>query len=175
MVWLGATPAGTTWHLPVLNEVFEVDVSAGLIRTGAGDEVGPAWQVLALHYLAVSDRPEETPPEVTFASLASGRAYAVVYDNRVNRRLCGTVGQDRNALEAAAATVGGRDVDGGDAAFEASIFPRVTIRLVWHAGDEEFHPSCTLLLPRNMERFLCTEDIVVMSEALVARLTGRPF
>jgi hypothetical protein len=35
-------------------------------------------------------------------------------------------------------------------------------------------PSATLLLPRNVEEFFSTEDVVVVCESLVARLAGRP-
>jgi len=52
------------------------------------------------------------------------------------------------------------------------VFPRLTLRLVWHAPDEEFPPSATLLLPDNIEAFFVAEDIVVLSECLVARLGG---
>jgi hypothetical protein len=30
-------------------------------------------------------------------------------------------------------------------------------------------------LPRNIEDYFCSEDIVVLSECLVSRLCGRPF
>ena len=53
--------------------------------------------------------------------------------------------------------------------------PRVSLRLIWHAADEEFPPSATLLLPANIEEYFCSEDIVVLSECLVARLGGRPY
>ena len=64
---------------------------------------------------------------------------------------------------------------GGDAAFDFDMFPRVCVRLIWHAADEEFPPSATLLLPANIDAFFCIEDIVVLSERLVARLGGRGF
>jgi hypothetical protein len=46
---------------------------------------------------------------------------------------------------------------------------------VWHAPDDEFPASATLLLPPNIEDYFCSEDIVVLSESLVARLSGRGF
>jgi hypothetical protein len=127
-----------------------------------------------LHYLAVRARPSPLPPSVTFASLPSGKAYSVVYENRVNRRLCGTVGQDADRLGSAATTLGADPVDGGDAAFQIRVFPHLLLRVIWYAGDDELSPACTILLPANIESFLCTEDIVVLSEAFVSRLGGRP-
>ena len=64
---------------------------------------------------------------------------------------------------------------GGDTAFDFDIFPRLCVRVIWHAADEEFPPSATLLLPANIESYFCIEDIVVLSESLVSRLGGRAF
>jgi hypothetical protein len=175
IAWLGGERAGDRWRLPVLDDVFEVDTLAGRVTTAAGPEVGAAWRILALHYLAVRVRPEPRPPEITFGDLPTARSYAGVYQQRAVGRLCATVGREALPLRVAAAALGGRPVDGGDAAFNFDVFPRVTMRLVWHAGDEEFPSSATLLLPTNIDSYFCTEDIVVLSERLVSRLAGRPF
>jgi len=175
LAYLGARPAGHIWWLSVLNEVFHVDITGGQVRTADGIDVGPMWRILALHYLDVRTRIEVASPEITFASLGSARAYADVYEARVTRRLCATVGRDAASLGAAAASIGARAVEGGDAAFEAAVFPRVSVRLVWYAGDDEFSPSAILLLPGNIESYFCVEDIVVMSERLVSRLSGKSF
>ena len=64
---------------------------------------------------------------------------------------------------------------GGPGAGLPARFTRLAIRLIWHAGDDEFPPSATLLLPANIEAYFCAEDIVVLSERLVARLGGGTF
>ncbi len=173
--WLGAEAAGDRWRVPVFNDAFDVDTLAGRVTTAAGPEVGAGWRILALHYLAVRVRPEPRAPEVTFGDLPTARSYTDVYHQRAVGRLCATVGREVLRLRVAAAALGGRPVDGGDAAFDFDVFPRVTMRMVWHAGDEEFPPSATLLLPANIDSYFCTEDIVVLSERLVSRLAGRPF
>jgi hypothetical protein len=174
-LWLGAEPAADGWRLPVLDDVLEVDLATRRVTTSDGVEVGPRWRILVLHYLAIDARPEPSPPEVTFADLATARSYASVYHGRVIARLCATAGRDAVRLSAAAESLGGRPAPGGDAAFDFAILPRLTLRLVWHAADDEFPPSATLLLPANIESYFCSEDIVVLSESLVARLGGRPF
>ena len=63
----------------------------------------------------------------------------------------------------------------GDLAFDFVVFPRFSVRLVWHSPDDEFPSSATLLLPANAESYFCSEDLVVLSERLVSRLAGRPF
>ena len=173
--WLGADRSGTCWRLQVMDGVFLVDISSGDVLLEDGTDVHPTWRVLTLHYLAVRMRPVAQPPQVTFASFPSAHTYAVVYENRVNRRLCATAGRDVTTLRSAASIVGAQEIDGGDLAFDVQIFPRIPVRLIWYARDDELPPSCTLLLPPNIELYLCTEDIVVLSESFVSRLSGRSF
>jgi hypothetical protein len=171
--WLGAEAAGSTWRLPVLNETLLVDLSTERVATQTGLDVGPLWRILALHYLATASRPERLPPEITFADLATARSYAKVYRQRAIARLCGTVGGDSARLAGAAMGLGGRAAAAGDVAFDFDVFPRLTIRLVWYAGDDELPSDATLLLPPNIESYFTIEDVVVLSERLVSRLVGQ--
>jgi len=175
LMWLGAEPGPQGWRLPVLGDLFELDPEGGTIRLASGVKVGDAWQVLALHYLAVPGQPQPEPPEITFADLPTARSYAEVYHQRAAARLARAFGHDTVRLWAAACALGGRALRLGDAAFDFDVFPRICVRLVWYAGDEEFSSSVTWLLPRNIEAFFCPEDVVVLSERLAARLAGRPF
>ena len=175
LLWLGAQPAAAVWRIAVLNDLLAMDLSARRITTSAGREVGPVWRILLLHYLAIGTQPETLGPEVSFADLPTARTYARVYHQRVIARLCATAGRDEKRLRKAADALGGRIVEGGDTAFDFDLFPRLSIRVIWHAADEEFPPSATLLLPTNIESFFCIEDIVVLSESLVSRLGGRAF
>ena len=78
-------------------------------------------------------------------------------------------------MSAAAIRLGGRAIAAGDVAFDFDIFPRLTLRLVWYAGDDELPPDATLLLPPNIESYFTAEDVVVLSERLVSRLAGQPW
>jgi len=175
--WLGAEQDQGQWRLGVLDGVFCVNIPERTVRLDDGPEVRPWWRVLALHYLGVTLQVDaaESEPKVTFGDLPAARAYAGIYRQRVNQRLTATAGRDRPTLLDAAQAVGATMVDAGDVAFDVQVFPRLKVRLIWHAADEEFGPSATLLLPANIEALLCIEDIVVMSERLVARLSGGAF
>ena len=149
--WLGALPHNGDWRLPVLNGHFEVRLSSRKVVVSSGEEVGPAWRILALHYLTITLRPDRLSPQVTFDDLPTARSYGSIYRGRVIKRLCATAGRQIETLQNAANSLGGRLVDGGDAAFHFDVFPRVQVRLIWHACDEEFPASATLLLPENIE------------------------
>ena len=173
--WLGARRDGECWRVAVLDDVLAVDLGDGSVRTSDGRATGPWWQVLTLHYLGVASRPEERPPEVTFAGLPSGRAYASVYQQRVIGRLCRTAGRGKQMLTQAAQNLGAIRAPGGDVGLEFQPFPRIRLRLIWYDGEEELPPSAALLLPENIQAFLAIEDVVVLSERIVSRLSGGRF
>ena len=175
LLWLGAKHIDNAWQIAVLNQTLEVNTSAGTVTTTDGQDVGPHWRILVLHYLAIKAQPDQQEPETSFAHLPAAQAYSQVYQGRVLGRLCATAGRDARTLTDAANTLAGRRVDAhtGDLAFDFGLFPRLTVRLIWHAPDEEFGPAATLLLPANTEDYFCIEDIVVLSERLVSRLEGR--
>jgi len=175
IAWLGAHAAPGAWLLPVLGDQLCVDPTARRVTTSDFQPIGPAWTILALHYLAIQGRPAALPPQVTFADLPTARSYASVYQGRVIARLCATAGRDIGRLRAAAEGLGATAAEGGDVALDFHPFPRLSLRLIWHAPDDEFPPSASLLLPANIEQYFCSEDIVVLSECLVSRLGGRPF
>lgn len=185
--WLGAIRAADTWALTVLDQLLNVELDGGAVCDSTGRAVGPWWRVLTLHYLAVPGRPESQAPALTFADLPGGRAYGSVYQQRVIERLCRTVGRDAEALRRAGEALGAQVLratatgvaapqapPAGEVVMEFRAYPRIRLQLLWYAGQEDLAPSATLLLPANIEEFLCLEDIVVLSERVVSRLAGKP-
>jgi len=66
-------------------------------------------------------------------------------------------------------------IEDGDMGYDFNLFPKISLRLLWYAPDEEFPPSATVLLPENILSFFSVEDTVVLSESLIARLSGKNF
>lgn len=172
--WLGAREDGQRWRLTVLEAELAVDLQAGRVFHDRR-EVNMMWRILVLHYLCIQDRPDTLEPRIVFAELPECRAYDSVYRGRVIARLCATAGRDEPTLRRGMELVRGRVVEGGDLAFDLRAFPRLDLRLVWYCGDDEFPPSASLLLPPNIREFFVGEDVVVLSERVVARLAGKPF
>ena len=173
--WLGARADGDHWTLEVLGDTLVVDLQTGSVRTSQGAEVRETWQILVLHYLSIASRPLFGELKLTFAEIPGAITYDKVYQGRVIGRFCYTAGRDQATLTAAAAALDGRESDGGDKAFEFRIFPKLPMKLIWYAADDEFPPSATILLPENIFPALSIEDIVVLSEQLVARMGGKEF
>ncbi|MCK5113169.1 MAG: DUF3786 domain-containing protein [Phycisphaerae bacterium] len=172
---LGAKPNGNLWQLPVLNDTFDVDTKTGCVGASSGQPVGLPWRILTLHYLAVRGNVEKQIPSVGFADISAGRSYAGVYKARVISRLCATVGRTAETLCSAADNIGGVAIEDSDLGYDFDIFPQITLRLLWYAPDDEFPASASLLLPKNILSFFSVEDTVVLSESLIARLSGKDF
>jgi hypothetical protein len=176
LAWLGAEHVDEhTVRIPVLDADLDVNLCTGAVTAAAGRPVRPYWRVLLLHYAALRARPAELPPTISFAELPVGRTYAPVYEGRVLRRLCVRAGRDLESLNAAAARLGARAVAGDEVTFDVKVLPRIAMRLVWYAPDDEFPPSAVLLMPKNIETFFHVEDIIVLSEGIVSRFNDKPF
>ncbi len=173
--WLGAKADEDLWTLKILGQTLAADLRTGSVRTSQGEEVRETWQILVLHYLSIASKPLFGEPTLTFAEIPGAITYDKVYQGRVIGRFCYTAGRDLATLTEAATALDATDSEGGDKAFEFRIFPRLNIKLIWYAADDEFPSSATILLPENIFPALSIEDIVVLSEQLVANLGGKGF
>ena len=172
---LGARYEEGIIRLPVLNVEFHVNPQAAEILLADGAAVGVWWSVLSVHYLLAepSGRPDDRL--VGFPDLTEARTYNDPYKGRALRRLEATVGRERESLERAALALGGEPADFGDASYRFQVFPLVPVWLVWHEGDDEFPPACTLLYKENILDYMSVEDVVVTAERLAGRLGGKPW
>ena len=128
------------------------------------------WQVLALHYLAARGV-REPVRWVSFPELEpAAQVYNSVYRGRVINRFVATAGRGRNEFETAANALGGEPVEWGDAGFRFQVFPRLPVAVAWYAGDDEFPPDASFVYPDNITAIFSLEDVVVLSERIVARL-----
>lgn len=161
-------------ELAVLNAAFLIDLEREVCALVAGGSVRPEWQLLALHYLASSVPPPAAPGTrwVGFAGIdASARVYEKVYRARCISRLCAAAGLRRETFVERSTRAGGEPVPGlGDAGFRFQIFPRLAVQVAWYAGDGELAPGAAIVYPENIASFLSVEDVVVLSERLVARI-----
>ena len=176
---LGALPAGEgLWNLAVLEDVFRIDLKRGTIEKPAsngGEENDAAerepvpirWQILALHYLAARTGVLEPGGWISFAELPDARIYDTVYRGRVIGRFCATAGRERGRFVRAARRLGGSPLPAGDEAFQFQAFPRLAVRIVWYAADEDFPPGASFTYPDNVLSYLPVEDVVVLSESMV--------
>jgi hypothetical protein len=169
----GFEPAeGRAFSIPFLNRVFRLsypgfefcDVAA------SGKEVPIQEQILILHYLQADLPGLPAADWVAYREIAGASFYYAAFIKRAVDPLKKAFGQNLDGFHAAAARLGGVAVGFGDAGVEFRVFPKVPMRLILHAGDEEFPAEATILFDRSIARILSAEDIAWLAGMLVYRL-----
>ncbi len=173
LAWLGAARDETgRLRLTVFGREVLVDVDAGTMTFADGGAVDMRWQVFIVHYLCAPTPAEPTGQEMVFADIPETRGYQGVYDGRVIKRLCFTVGRSADLLRRGAEAVGGKPCDGeGDLNVRFDALPRVQVRLVWYAGDDDFPPNAVFLFDSSVVNLLPPEDIIVLNESIVGAMS----
>jgi hypothetical protein len=127
-------------------------------------------QVLILHYL-MADMPAAVPGDwVAYREIPGAAFYFAAFVKRAIDPLKKRFGGDMEGFRRAAARLDGTAASAGDAAADFQVLPNVPVRLILHAGDEEFPPEATILFDRSIGRILSPEDIAWLAGMVVYRL-----
>lgn len=144
------------------------------IKVLAGDTDGEPplqEQGLILHYLNKADGSGLTGDLITYREVPSGEFYYPAFVKRAEAPLISVFGRDVSRMIEAGESIGGAAAsDIGDAALEVQAFPSVALTLVLWEGDDEFEPTGKILFDKNIQHYLSTEDIAVLSGMVVYRL-----
>ena len=108
-----------------------------------------------------------------FARIPDAIGYARPYDGRVIQRFLHTAGRTEEGFRDVARELLGVPVGAGDAAYRFYVFPTFPVTVIWHAGDEELPPGATMLYTADAHKRSNVEDVVVLSELLVGKLSGK--
>lgn len=163
------------WFIPVLNTEFEIDARGHYMGAIGYGEVGPTWQILALHALLAEVPLPRPTRQIAFEEIPDARGYSGPYRGRVVTTFSATVGRTRESFRTSSEACGGQVVPGGDLAVRLPVFPHVPLTIVWYAGDDELSPGASFLYDDNIASVLEVEDIVVMTEQVVRRMRGQPW
>jgi len=166
---------GGDFELEILGTRALYDASKGRLRAEDGTDLPLRQEVVLLHYLCTADGTLVTGKEVSFSQIPGAAFYDPVFAARIRGRTAGTFGSVTDLFEKAAMGLGATKVDSGDLAVQFRALPRVPITIVLWRGDEEFEPSSNFLFDRSISSYLCVEDIVVLCEELVSKLTKLAF
>ncbi len=161
------------YALPVLDATMHIDLSEGSVLLDDGRNVGLGWQIPVLHYLSAPAYWPESAGWMAFADFQHLRGYEPVYRGRVLGRLCGTAGRTEEGFIEACQRLNATPIDKGDLGFQFPVFPQITLAVAWYRPDDDFPPDATILYPDNILTFLPLEDVIVLAECLVARLSGK--
>jgi hypothetical protein len=170
----GYEPAeGKTIRIPFLDRVFRLSYPDLQFRdiSAPDQEVPLQEQILILHYLQAGR--QAAPPSgdwVAYREIPGAAFYYAAFLKRAVEPLKKAFGQNLAGLKHAAGRLNGVAVGFGDAGFDFRAFPKVPVRLIVHAGDDEFPAEATILFDRSIERTLSPEDIAWLAGMVVYRL-----
>jgi hypothetical protein len=158
--------------IPFLNRVYRLSYPGFELADAAAEtrEAPLQEQVLILHYLQ-ADWPAGVSGEwVAYREIPGAAFYFGAFVKRAVDPLKKVFGQNAAAFGGAAGRLGGAPVDAGDMGFEFRVFPKVPVRVILYAGDEEFPPEAGILFDRSIGGMLSPEDVAWMAGMLVYRL-----
>ena len=170
----GVDMGGGNLELPFFNGKFLVNMAEGRINMADGSDVSVAWKIIAVHYLKAEFPVPVQKGWTSYSELPEVRGYLGVYQKRVVDRLCATAGRDKETFTRASESLGGMREKWGDVGFRFQVFPLLPVGIAWYAGDDELPPGASFMYPDNIASMLCTEDMVVLAESVVGRLTEAP-
>jgi hypothetical protein len=127
-------------------------------------------KILILHYFTEAKGTPATGKLITYKQLPGGVSYFPAFSQRAIAPLVNHFGKNPELLIKTAAKLGDRGADYGDVSVNVSAFDHVPITLVLWRGDEELAPNGNILFDANISDYLSTEDITVLSEAIIWKL-----
>ena len=180
----GAEPSPSGVSIRYFAGDYVVSLAPGSVGTVDPGDLRPEERLLVLHYLACHGSSEdgghaknEQPPDdvapndyVSYESLPGGMFYNTTFGKRGPLRLVHAFGSRPERLLSAVRAVGGAEADYGDVSVQIPVFPRVTVLVVLHRGDDEFPPECHLLFTASVSHYLTLEDIAVLGGIVAGRL-----
>ena len=132
-------------------------------------------KVLILHYLAQA---KGTPPSgkyITFRELPEGPVYFRTFSKRTIQPLVKNFGEDPDRLLDAGKDFGGVRSELGDVSIVIPAFNHVPVTIVLWKGDEEFPPEGSVMFDANIQDYLTTEDVTVLSEVITWNLVRKRY
>jgi hypothetical protein len=168
------SPADQIFRVPFLDRTYRVEYPAfEFSDTAQPDaEVPVQEQVLILHYMLGKETGKPEGDWVSYREIPGASFYFSAFVKRAIDPLKAVFGPDPEKLVGPAAKLGGEKIEYGDVGFEFRVFPKVPMRVILYAGDEEFTPEANILLDRCVANILSPEDIAWMAGMVVYRSIG---
>ena len=132
--------------------------------------IQPREKLLILHYLINADGSPISGNKLTYKEIPGGVTYFPTFHKRTIKPLVENFGQQTQRILDAAAKLGGRPAEYGDAAVNIDAFKKVPLTFVLWQGDEEFAAEGNILFDSSICGYLSSEDITVLCEIVSWKL-----
>ncbi len=133
-------------------------------------EVPIQEQVLILHYLQGNKNVHPSEDWVAYREIPGAGFYFSAFVKRAIDPLKNVFGQNLDGLSRAAELLYAEPIDFGDIGLEFKPFPRVPVRMILYAGDDEFPAEANILFDSSAGDILSPEDLAWLAGMIVYRL-----
>jgi len=174
----GGRALGGAVEIDCLGRTLAVDVKAREVRASDGSPpIGDLLAAVSARYVMLSRRLAPEPgPEIGFADWPDARNYAGPFRGRALGALIGRYGREPEAFARASEALGGERVDveaSGAVAYRLRVFPRASVTVVLHPGDDELSADGQMLFARSLFEAFAPDDMVALGEIAGRALRGR--
>jgi hypothetical protein len=162
----------TAFLVPFLDRVYRVGFPDFTFedRDAPQKDVPIQEQVLILHYMAGSPPARPAGRWIAYREIPGASFYYSAFLKRAVDPLKKVFGHDAAGLKNAAERLGAIETQEGDCAVELSPFPKVPMRLILWAGDDEFTPEANIVFDGSIGGILSPEDVAWLAGMVVYRL-----
>lgn len=147
---------GNKLILKFTNKNYVVDCEEKKILFNNLEEKNFIIAILILHYLTNAKDIELENRLISFRELYGGDIYYKVFYERAIQPLEKLTKEE---FYTACKKLSALELYLGDSSFEISVFPRVSLTLIYWQGDEEIPTKANILFDANANRHLHTEDL----------------
>ncbi|MBI5848878.1 MAG: DUF3786 domain-containing protein [Nitrospirae bacterium] len=129
--------------------------------------------VLILHYLTrkIAGLPVLTGERLGFSGLSAAGSFAEEFKRRSTDLIVRTYGNNPDNILSVLDRMPGEKINRSDVAIVLEAFEGAPVFIELWRADEEFGPEANLLFDKSITQIFCTEDIVVLAEAVAIAIS----
>jgi hypothetical protein len=142
----------------------------GITNFSTGEAVDGGTEAVVLYYFHKADGKEVSGKWISLAELPDGMFYRQAYQGYSGNVLSKEFGNDIEAFERSALTLGGNPETYGDQSFSFHVLPRLFLLAVYHYGDDEFPPSAQILFDESASHYLPVDICAFLGRMLALNL-----
>lgn len=154
----------------LLGTPYRIDLPDLVAYFADGSICPEELQILFLDYLVHGDGSPVTGQWIGFQELPDGMFYRRAFQGYSGDQLIRDFADDINAFRDASRDLNGIPLEMGDAAFAFKVLPRISLAVVWWAGDDEFPANATVLFDSAASRYLPTDGLAIVGRMLCRKL-----
>lgn len=159
------------FRLSYFGQGYLISPTDFVVRDATTGKEAPLFtQSLLLTYLVTADGTTPSSRWVSFRELPGGTFYVRAFQGYSGDRLARELRGGIEAFRSAAEALGGRKLSLGDAGYAFAVLPRVSLALVYWAGDEELPSQAQVLFEDTASHYLPTDGLAILGSQLVGRI-----